>query len=79
MLGGAGTTQRAPMRAKEMTMRTSLHGGSATIYQFPQRGRFATSPPREEPAASPTPRAPAIAFGSWYHEEAIEAERTRKN
>jgi hypothetical protein len=68
------------MRAKEMTMTTSLHGGSATIYQFPQRGRFAASPSRDEPGvAGTTPRAPAVAFDSWYHEEAIEAERTRKN
>lgn len=67
------------MRVKEMTMTTSLHGGSATIYQFPLRGRFAAVSSRDESNAASTPRAPAVAFGSWYHEEAIEAERTRKN
>jgi hypothetical protein len=67
------------MRAKEMTMTSSLHGGSATIYQFPLRGRFAAGSPRAESNDVSTPRVPAIAFGSWYHEEAIEAERTRKN
>jgi hypothetical protein len=68
------------MRAKEMTMTSSLHGGSATIYQFPLRGRFAASPSHDESSVATTaPRAPAIAFGSWYHEAAIEAERTRKN
>jgi hypothetical protein len=64
----------------EMMMATNIQGGSATIYQFPMRGRFAVSGSRTElNAVAATPRAPAIAFGSWYHEEAIEAERARKN
>jgi hypothetical protein len=54
--------------------------GSARIYDFPPRGRFAVSASQDSDAAAKSmPRAPAIAFGSWYHEEAIEAERTRKN
>ena len=54
--------------------------GTAKIYDFPLRGRFAIGASHESNvAAQATPRAPAIAFGSWYHEEAIEAERTRKN
>jgi hypothetical protein len=53
--------------------------GSAKIYDFPPRGRFVVAAHDEPNSAGPSPRAPAIAFGSWYHEEAIEAERTRKN
>jgi hypothetical protein len=65
------------MRERRMTMASQ---GSARIYDFPQRGRFVVSAAQgTEAAAKPTPRAPAVAFGSWYHEEAIEAERTRKN
>ncbi|MGZ5890243.1 MAG: DUF2735 domain-containing protein [Hyphomicrobium sp.] len=58
---------------------TSHYQGSAKIYDFPLRGRFAISASPESAAANTPPRAPAVAFGSWYHEEAIEAERTRKN
>ena len=59
---------------------TSQYQGSARIYDFPLRGRFAVGASHDVVAAANTvPRAPAIAFGSWYHEEAIEAERTRKN
>jgi len=53
--------------------------GSAKIYDFPPRGRFVVGASHDSAAANTAPRAPAIAFGSWYHEEAIEAERTRKN
>ena len=62
-------------------MTTKTQGGSATIYQFPARGRFAMSARDEKAVAAPAiQRAPNIAFGSgWYHDEAIEAERTRKN
>lgn len=56
---------------------TDVQNGSATIYQFPPRGRFA-QPARSE-AELKAIEAPSIAFGSgWYHDEAIEAERTRK-
>ena len=54
-------------------------GGSATIYQFPARGRYAVgavSNEAERVSAQPV----HIVFGnSWYHDEAIEAERARKN
>ena len=53
--------------------------GSAKIYDFPLRGRFAVGASHDSAAANTASRAPAIAFGSWYHEAAIEAERTRKN
>ena len=60
------------------TMATTVQGGSATIYQFPPRGRYAVG---ANNAAEQVSAAPAhIVFGSgWYHDEAIEAERTRKN
>jgi len=58
----------------------SQYQGSARIYDFPPRGRFVVSASQDSDTAAKTaPRAPAVAFGSWYHEEAIEAERTRKN
>jgi hypothetical protein len=65
-----------------MTM--SHDRGSAEIYQFPPRGRFAVGGRRDELnaaagiASSPLP---TMAFGgNWYHEEAIrEAERARKS
>jgi Protein of unknown function (DUF2735) len=65
------------MRERRKTM-TFHYQGSARIYDFPLRGRFAVSA-SQDAAAQTAPRAPAVAFGSWYHEEAIEAERTRKN
>jgi uncharacterized protein DUF2735 len=58
-------------------MTTSTERESATIYQFPLRGRYAASAKASEPAAT----APRIVFGTgWYHDEAIrEAERVRRN
>src|SRR4029453_1502618 len=57
--------------------------GSARIYQFPARGRFAPSGQREatEPAATAAlPRdVNVVASSGWYHDEAIQvAERERK-
>jgi hypothetical protein len=72
-------------RIKERrTMTTNVHSGSANIYQFPARGRFAAGTLREDPkpASNPalSPRVARAASGSgWYHDEAIlEAERTRE-
>jgi Protein of unknown function (DUF2735) len=63
----------------ETNMSTTVPSGSATIYQFPARGRFAMSAQQNEANVAAL-RAPKISFGSsWYHDEAIEAERTRKN
>lgn len=50
---------------------------SATVYQFPRRGRFAAGAVREEVKAEAAPR--VVLGDGWYHDEAIEAERTRKN
>jgi hypothetical protein len=65
-------------------MTTNFDSGSATIYQFPARGRFAENVRGEEANATANAGSPQVAkivFGSgWYHDEAIqEAERARKN
>jgi Protein of unknown function (DUF2735) len=65
-------------------MTTSHDRGSAEIYQFPLRGRFAAGGhcDQSKSAAGIAPSRLAItAFGgNWYHEEAIrEAERARKS
>ena len=75
---------RAPRHTEGITtMATTLQRGSATIYQFPARGRFAAGADRREEAPSNliALRAPNTVSGSgWYHDEAIEdAERVRKN
>jgi hypothetical protein len=59
-------------------MTTNTSSGSAKIYQFPARGRFATSAVQNKlsAAALAALRAPTISYGGWYHDEAIEAERT---
>jgi hypothetical protein len=64
-------------------MTTSHDRGSAEIYQFPPRGRFAVDRRDESKSAAriASARLATIAFsGSWYHEEAIqEAEHARKS
>ena len=65
-------------------MTTSHDRGSAEIYQFPPRGRFAAGSKRDDSksvSGLASPRAPMTAFGgNWYHEEAIqEAERARRS
>lgn len=54
---------------------------SATIYTFPPRGRFALRIDDTAPAANAMlPRgAKLVSSSSWYHDEAILAENTRKN
>jgi hypothetical protein len=66
-------------------MTTNLTTGSdrssATIYQFPPRGRYAVGArgvQRGSDRALPHLTAPA--FGdAWYHAEAIRDERTRED
>ena len=55
--------------------------GSATIYTFPPRGRFALRIDDTAPApAVQLPRGVKLVTGSgWYHDEAIQAEKPRKN
>jgi len=56
---------------------------SAKIYEFPARGRFAQVERggNAMPATNfVSPRVAKVAVSSaWYHEEAIQAEQTRKN
>jgi len=58
--------------------------GSAKIYEFPARGRFAAGGDLDENKSAATFTAPRVAqavFGSaWYHDAAVqEAEQARKN
>ncbi|MGA2893779.1 MAG: DUF2735 domain-containing protein [Xanthobacteraceae bacterium] len=57
------------------------NSGSAKIYAFPARGRFAIGGQREGAMLAANlqmPRGVKVASGSgWYHEEAIQAERSR--
>jgi hypothetical protein len=58
--------------------------GSAKIYQFPARGRFAANDHREDAkpvvGLAPSQAVKVVVSGGWYHDAAIqEAERTRKS
>jgi len=60
-------------------MATSFQRESATVYEFPLRGRFAQAN-RQRDEAAEAASLPRIAFGgAWYHDAAMEAERLRKN
>jgi Protein of unknown function (DUF2735) len=65
---------------KRDDMNTSFHHGSAKIYQFPVRGRPAIGARYEQAKTAVDIKAPAVsevASGSgWYHQAAIDAERT---
>jgi hypothetical protein len=65
-------------------MTANIHRGSAEIYTFPARGRFAAGGRLNEhqPAANLASPciAPTVFGGAWYHDEAVqEAERAPKN
>lgn len=63
-------------------MATTLQRGSATIVQFPPRGRFAVGGERDEAQSNLVAlRVPKTVYGSgWYHDEAIQdADRPRRN
>jgi len=64
-------------------MTTSHDQASATIYQFPARGRFASGGQGEDKSATnlSSPRVARVTFGgAWYHDDAIaDAERTRRS
>ncbi len=65
--------------------RSSDFSGSATIYAFPPRGRYALRGPGENSVVNlQLPRDAKLCTGSgWYHEEAIQdaikGEQTQKN
>ncbi len=59
---------------------TSLNQGSAQIYQFPTGGRAGLKRKQQDLGASElAKRLPNVPHGSWYHDEAIEAERVRNH
>jgi hypothetical protein len=61
-------------------MTTSTSGGSAQIYQFPPRGRFALNARNESQAVESQPLVKVAAGSGWYHDAAIQdAERPRSN
>ena len=63
---------------RRRSMTTSTHGGSAQIYEFPPRGRFALGGRNESQAAESQPLVKVAAGSGWYHEAAIqETERPR--
>jgi hypothetical protein len=65
---------------RRRSMTTSTSGGSAQIYQFPPRGRFALNARSESQAVESQPLVKVAAGSGWYHEAAIqEAERPRSN
>jgi Protein of unknown function (DUF2735) len=66
------------------TMTANLNRGSATIHEFPARGRFAQIERCDDVQAATnffSPRVARVASsGAWYHDEAIQqAEQVRKN
>ena len=57
-------------------MTTSFFTGSAKIYQFPVKPRAAAGfRNNARPAQIAAPSICTEAFGSWYHEQAIQDER----
>ena len=65
-------------------MTANICRGSAKIFEFPARGRFAAGGRLEgnKPVANfASPPVAQIVFGdAWYHDEAVQdAERGRKN
>jgi hypothetical protein len=49
---------------------------SATIYDFPAKGRYQDPSEESKLTNAPVSRTAKIVFGNaWYHEEAVQAER----
>jgi len=53
---------------------TTSSQGSATIYRFPARGRFAVNAERSDAKPVLPLGAKLVVGGAWYHDEAIQAE-----
>ena len=64
-------------------MTTSLSRGSATIYQFPARGRFATAGNGEQSDSAinlmAARAAKIVSGGAWYHDVAIRDDEQGRN
>lgn len=61
-------------------MSTHIGRESAQIVQFPAGGRAGLAARRASLLSPETLKvAPAVNFGSWYHEEAIKEDSERKN
>ena len=61
-------------------MTTSVQRESATIHQFPARGRFAAASQHDEITPAANSASPRVVVGSgWYHDEAIQDDRARRN
>ncbi len=61
-------------------MTTNISTGSAQIYQFPPRGRFALNA-RNDNRTSVEPKqvVRTVASSGWYHEAAIQEAETSRN
>jgi hypothetical protein len=77
----ATTRALADARKRRRSMTTTISAGSAQIYQFPPRGRFALSAESQSITSVESQPLVKVAAGSgWYHDAAIqEAERPRSN
>ena len=61
-------------------MTTNISAGSAQIYQFPPRGRFALNARDDSRTALESTQAVRVVSSGWYHDAAIqEADRSRSN
>jgi Protein of unknown function (DUF2735) len=62
-------------------MTTNISAGSAQIYQFPPRGRFALNARDDSRTADlEATQAVRVVASGWYHDAAIqEADRSRSN
>lgn len=61
-------------------MTATFQRGSAKIYEFPARGRFAPSSKEEASSAANATSlraAKIVCGGAWYHEEAIQEAADR--
>jgi Protein of unknown function (DUF2735) len=60
-------------------MTTSSSRGSAQIYEFPRRGRFALDARNESQGVESQPLAKVAAGSGWYHDAAIQEGEPRSN
>ena len=74
----SNTQTRVAGRDRETTM-TANNQGTATIYQFPLRGRFASDNRELAKSSSPMQIVNVESGSGWYHQQAIEDATSRKN